>query len=453
MRTLIISDLHLGNGGVYDAFAGREELPALLDHFTSPPTRVLVNGDGIDFLMNEDPLELDVARAVAVAEGVVAAPATAGVLVAFGRILAAGGEVVLRLGNHDIELALPEVQAVVRGALGQPAEVAARLHFEMGSAPQILEAGGARVLVTHGEQNDPWNKVDYTHLPGAPGSFEYAPGSRLVKQLLNPLTHVYGLRFANLLKPDFQGAVLTALAVSPGATKLAFQKASVKILWQLFRQMGAAASFADEEEDLGLAGRIDEAGLSADERESLEAELSGSGLSFAGGDDEALGGAQLKLARAGLKLYAGLQRRLAGTASDAYFQLEPAAEEWTEAQRLAKKFGAGAVVIGHTHAARWRHDDGLVFANTGTWISLMSLPPFDAGDDAWAAFIAELRQNPGLDPAKQKVARTFGRFTAVTVEERPGGGATLALVQWEPGTGLRELGSAVVPPASSTSPA
>ena len=31
MRTLIVSDLHLGNGGEYDVFAGGDALPALLD--------------------------------------------------------------------------------------------------------------------------------------------------------------------------------------------------------------------------------------------------------------------------------------------------------------------------------------------------------------------------------------------------------------------------------------
>src|SRR4051812_1720440 len=96
MRTLIVSDLHLGNGGVYDAFAGGDTLPALLDRFASPPTHVVVNGDGIDFLTNDGPLQLDPVRAAEEAARMVAAPSTRAVLAAFGRVLAAGGEVTVR---------------------------------------------------------------------------------------------------------------------------------------------------------------------------------------------------------------------------------------------------------------------------------------------------------------------------------------------------------------------
>ena len=91
MRTLIVSDLHLGNGGVYDVFAGGEELPAFLDRLSATPTRVIVNGDGMDFLMNDDPLGIDPERAAQQARAIVAAPASRAVLQAFGRVLARGG--------------------------------------------------------------------------------------------------------------------------------------------------------------------------------------------------------------------------------------------------------------------------------------------------------------------------------------------------------------------------
>ncbi|WP_437523231.1 metallophosphoesterase [Sorangium sp. So ce726] len=453
MRALIISDLHLGNGGDYDVFAGEQELPALLNRFASPPTRVIVNGDGIDFLMNEDELALDVPRAVAQARSCAESRATRAVFAAFGRILAAGGEVVIRLGNHDVELAHPEVQEVFRSELGQPPAAAARLSFRLGEVPDILDVGGARILLTHGEHNDPWNIVHYQGLSTAGAaerpSFAYAPGSILVKQYLNPLSREFGLRFVNLLKPDFQGGALTALAVAPSAMKLLFQRSSASLLWQLFCKMTGGASFAEDEEDLGLADRVAEAGLTSEEQEAVEALLGDGAVAFSDEEDDGvLGRARLKLGRAGLKLYAKLQRQLTGKAGDAYFALEPNEAEWKEAKRLAAKFGASAVILGHTHAARWKHEDGLLFANTGTWIWLMQLPPFDAGDDVWAEFLAEVKQNPRLAAERQKLARLISRFTAVSVDEAPGGGAVIALLEWDAASGLRTLEEAHVPATS-----
>ncbi len=227
--------------------------------------------------------------------------------------------------------------------------------------------------------------------------------------------------------------------------KQLFSAASLDIAWQLFKKAGSAVSFAEEEESLGLAERLAEAGLDAGEVEALEATLGDGPAAFA--DDDAMSAASLKLARAGLKLYAGVQRRLAGTVGDEYFRLDPDEAEWSDAQRLAKKFGAGAVVIGHTHAARFQAAEGLVFANTGTWIWLMQLPRADAGDEAWAEFLDELRQNPRLLLEKQRAAKTIQRFTAVVLDEHPDGGAVERLVHWDEGR-LHTLASARVPPAS-----
>lgn len=443
MRTLIISDLHLGNGGEYDVFAGGDALPALLDSMASSPTRVIINGDGVDFLMNEEPLELDAGRAESQARAIAAAPASAAVLRAFGRVLERGGEVIFRLGNHDVELALPGVQGALRGALGQPEAVAARLAFQLGDSPAVLDVGGARVLVTHGEHNDRWNQVNYERLAGV-GGYDYAAGSVLVKQLMNPLTREHGMRFVSLLKPDFQGGALTALAVAPAAVKVLFRRASIDIAWQLFRKAGSAVVF-NEDEDLGMAGRLAEAGLDEEETEVLEAALSEGPASFSEEDEGVLSKASVKIARAGLKLYAGVQRRLSRDAGESYFRLDPTEDEWKDARRLAKKFGAAAVVVGHTHAARWKADADLVFANTGTWIHLMQLPPFDAGDEAWMDFLADLRRNPELVPERQRHARTVERFTAVLLEPQATG-ATLSLVQWSGGE-LQTLGTASVPRA------
>lgn len=439
MRTIILSDLHLGNGGDYDIFAGGDVLPGLLEQAAATPTRVILNGDTVDFLLNEDPLEMDTARAVSQAEASVAAPSTAAVLRGLGTVLAAGGEVLIRLGNHDAELALAEVQAVLRRATGQPPEVAARLAFIRGDAPQILGVGGARILVTHGEHDDDWNRLDYQRLPGpgapdgaSPERFTYPPGSRLVKTVLNPLKKRFQMRFADLLKPDFQGAVLTALAIDPAIVKLVFQGATFTLLWQLFRQKLGASTFLpdDEEEDLGLADAVAGAGLTPDERDALLAVLHPSGaVAFA--DDEAVSGARVKLVRAGLGFYARCHRSAAGDASERFFALEPEPAEWEEAARLAAKYGAGAVILGHTHAARWVVKDALTFVNTGTWIHLARLPAADASDATWTEFLESCRRNPQLDPTQPGAVPLHTRFTGAVVEPHPEGGARLLLVEWK----------------------
>jgi UDP-2,3-diacylglucosamine pyrophosphatase LpxH len=447
-RTLVLSDLHLGNGGSYDIFAGGAALPALLGEIAQRPTRVILNGDSIDFLLNEDPLLLEIPRAVEQAKKSVNFADTRAVLHGLGLVLAAGGEVIIRLGNHDAELALAEVQAVVRGGLGQPPEIAAKLQFERGEAPHILEQNGARILISHGEQSDKWNQLPYKTLPGPNGpesasadDFVYPPGSRLVKTLLNPLKVKYGMRFADLLKPDFQGAVLTALAVNPLAVRMVFQGSTLTLMWQLFRRSHGASTFADGDDGIehGLSGAIHSAGLSVSELEAIAQALTGDDRNagmFSDEADDALSSAKDKLGLAGLKLYASAHRTMVGDKGEHYFALEPDAGELGEAQRLASKYDVNAVLFGHTHAARFHADPQLTYVNTGTWIWLMQLPPASASDAEWAKFLDLCRRNPRLDPTKGESVPLLARFNGALIESHPQGGARLSLVEWQPGKGL-----------------
>jgi UDP-2,3-diacylglucosamine pyrophosphatase LpxH len=453
MKTVVLSDTHLGNGQGYDIFAGAEALPAFLDSFPDP-IRVVINGDVVDFLMNEDPLKLLVSRAVQQAQAIVANPPTRATLRALGRVLAKGGSVFLRLGNHDVEMYLPEVQAIFRDAMDQPAEIAKRLVFQTGEDPMILEIGGARLLVAHGEHNDAWNQIDYASLQERSGDtypdFVYPPGSKLVKELLNPLKREYGLRFADLVKPDTQGGFLTVLGVNPQAAKAVAGQANILSLgWQLLKRMSGPFTFGEEEEDLHLAERVNEAGLTAEEADALEAILGDGPLSFSG--DDPVGDAALtKLGRVGMKLYAAAHRSLVGNEAEDFFELDPEAAEWADAVRLAGKFGVGAVLTGHTHAARWAQRLGLAVVNTGTWIWLMSPPAPDAPVAEWERFLRRLRANPNLEarPSEPDLLQTI--FTAAVVEPAPEGGARLSLVEWKEGL-LIERKSGLVSPGGPLS--
>ncbi len=442
MKTVILSDLHLGNGGPYDIFAGAEALPALLDALAAAgPCRVVLNGDTADFLMNEDPLELDEQRAVAQARAIVAANGP--VFAALGRLLDAGGALDVRVGNHDVELGLTAVQDVFRAALP-----AGRLRFELGDSPSFYEHGGRTALVVHGEHADPGNRFDHEALLG--GDFTYPAGSVLVKRILNPLKHRYGLRFMDLLKPDFRGAVLAALAIAPEATRVLLSTAAVHIAWRWIATAFAGRPFAEDAEapadplSVALTDAVAEAGLDADELAAFVA-LEGP-AAFADGDvrfADRLRSARVKLLRAGLRAYAAGHRLVAGHPGEAYFDLDPERGERKEARRLGEKYGARVVVVGHTHAARW-HDGGeVLYVNSGTWIWQVRLPAADADTAEWAAWLDELDANPGLRPDRSERVRLASRFTAVTLEDAPEGGAAVALVEWRDGA-LHTLASATV---------
>src|SRR3954462_15835254 len=64
MRTLIISDLHVGPDTVAPIYAGDGALPELITR-TEGPLRVILNGDTFDLLLEDRPLLLEVAQAVA----------------------------------------------------------------------------------------------------------------------------------------------------------------------------------------------------------------------------------------------------------------------------------------------------------------------------------------------------------------------------------------------------
>ncbi len=445
MRTLILSDLHLGNGRVFEAFEGGAVLPAFVERMTQEPTRLIVNGDALDFLMNDDPLSLNVATAVRQAHDIVAAPASAAALRAIGGALLRGGEVIFRIGNHDVELMLPEVQAVVRSALGAPA-AGAQLFFEPGEQPRLIEVHGVRVLVTHGEHTDPWNRVDYRQLVEPLERFPRSAGTQLVKKLMNPLVSDYDLRFINLLKPDFQGAVLAALAVAPDAVKVVFQSATLNILWQLFQappQPFDAGVDAGTGADLGLRERVVE-DLTHEEQEVLARRLMQTVPLSSQGDEPVLRHAQAKLVRGALRFYARFLRAVASESGAAYFDLTPSESEWAMAKELAVAHRARVVVVGHTHAARWGQEHDLLYANTGTWIGLMRLPSPDASEDEWLALLDELRDDPMLAPDSAAGQRILRRPTATLIEPHSVG-ARVRLLEARDGLVDLVLAEAILP--------
>lgn len=426
MRTLIVSDLHLGNGGEYDIFSGGTGLAELVDSFDGS-LRVILNGDALDFLLDDGPLSLE--HAEPRARAIAASEDGRALFEALGRVLAGGGEVIVRPGNHDLEIALPPVQAVLREALVQPTAVAGRAVFDVTVEPLFVDVAGVRVAVTHGEHVDGFNRFDYDALlSDGDRPFAYPPGSLLVKDILNPLK-ARGLKFLDLLKPDFHGAVLAALAVDPSSVRAVMKRQSLTLLWRLVTNRLAGAAFAPEDADnplIGLEERLERVELDEEELSALATALHPDLEDFGAG--EAFSAALRKLGRAGFEVYARAHRRLAASAGAAFFDIEPDEVEWQEARRISALFEAPVVITGHSHSRRFRHQDGVIYVNTGTWIWLMALPAPDASPAEWADYLQRLRDDPGLEQPGWLTSRPSACLVAPADD-----GVDVSLIEWADG--------------------
>lgn len=132
-------------------------------------------------------------------------------------------------GNHDIELGLPVVEHAIRARLtdGDPA-ADARITFSARGAGYSCRVGRARAYFTHGNEADPWNRVDNEKLGqlanaqnagrGVPVD-DWTPnaGTRLVVDVMNDIKQQYA--FVDLLKPQNSSLAAILLTLRSDALK------------------------------------------------------------------------------------------------------------------------------------------------------------------------------------------------------------------------------------------
>ncbi len=237
----VVSDLHLGGFSAKDE-AGRtrnyrtfRETAALRELIgalartpdAKAPIALVLNGDIVDFLADEEPRHFDPVHALSKLDRAVKDPEQGDVWSALATFVASGrGDLVLVLGNHDLELALPEPQRYLLKFLtgGKPA-LRGRVIFAMDGAGFACRVGRQRILCLHGNEADPWNAVDYGRLSLirralARGSIERNrrvlegwipnPGTQMVIEHLNRVKQKY--QWIDLLKPEEEATAMIAAA-------------------------------------------------------------------------------------------------------------------------------------------------------------------------------------------------------------------------------------------------
>jgi UDP-2,3-diacylglucosamine pyrophosphatase LpxH len=182
MRRVVISDLHLGAGDRLDDFDADAELSGFIREYVNSdvPTELILAGDTFEFLQVRLP---DLSDFEWSAEA--AARRLSAILAAHAEPIAAlrvflerpGNQLTVLIGNHDFELHYTAAKMRLREALGL-AEDDPRLRFG-------LTYCGGGVYIDHGMQFDPWNR--FANVAGISEPFEVVRGTRMVKEVINPL--------------------------------------------------------------------------------------------------------------------------------------------------------------------------------------------------------------------------------------------------------------------------
>jgi UDP-2,3-diacylglucosamine pyrophosphatase LpxH len=224
----VISDLHLGGAPGFQIFGSSVELAWLIRHLAdldpAQELALVINGDFIDFLAEAPATYFDPFGAVRKLERIAGDPAFKAVFDAFPYFLGkARRRLIVNLGNHDLELALPWVRQRLAAMLtGGKEEAHARLHMVFDGSGVLCEVGTKSVLCLHGNEVDRWNPADFEKIrqigrdaqlgrniePWVPNA-----GTQMVIDVMNRVKMEYP--FVDLLKPEGAGMVPTLAACAP----------------------------------------------------------------------------------------------------------------------------------------------------------------------------------------------------------------------------------------------
>lgn len=393
----VVSDLHLGGDEGFQIFKESERLgsfcEALAAHEPHKRVGLVLAGDILDSLPFLPP-------------GTYLAPDPAALVHRIARLFAPvfdglrrfvgkpRRELWILTGNHDVELALPEGQDALLELLCASEAARGRVRFRVNGTGLRCRVGERTVLVTHGNEADSWNQVDYESLRqvaharalgqiDAQDHFRANPGTRLVIDAMNAVKRDHP--FVDLLKPETEACLKVLMALYPGElvgripsgarafaakwrqppfvlgaetarTPDAAPDVLSEALGRLARPARADAEDLERRVDRYHADDVDPLTLVSDEGATL-----GLGGFFA---DQATGASRAVALRDALISWLGDER---------HWRFDDRDEVCREVLDHVGP-GVDVVVTGHTHLARHFVEPGrLVYVNTGTWARLIRL--------------------------------------------------------------------------------
>lgn len=478
----VISDLHLGGGSGFQIFGSAAELQWLIDHVAARPQpglhALLINGDFVDFLAEEPSQPFDPDGATAKLDDIW--KRFENVFLALRRLVATPGRLlIVNLGNHDLELALPWVRAHLARKLTDDDDAAhARLLIVTDGTGVRCRVGGATVLCVHGNEVDAWNVVDHERLRriGRDRQFGLMPdpwipnaGTQLVIEVMNVIKRKYP--FVDLLKPETEAVlpILAALDIGVHRKLLDLAAMAGRRAWDVARMR---TGFLDDDPDAApLDGHLPALALpGTDPGQRSKALLSDVESAWRKGVDpialvRGTQAQQLGFWSATRDFFGGKPRHEVLREAMAYLDrdrsFEPSAPDSTF-RDLDAMVGADVdlVLAGHTHLERSlaRSRGRGHYFNSGTWARLIRIDPDLRGDEASFEALFRLLDRATmsmLDMAKVAPGGAAPRDlvlrlnTVVVVEKSAMGPTCASLQRVEPAKngapiGLKPVGAATM---------
>ena len=379
----VISDLHLGGAPAAEgkhgfqmcSTAGRKRLAEFIEYAAAQRSdeqdvTLVIAGDIVDYLAEEEFAAFTGQDAEAARKLHSVMTRTAEVWESLKAFVASGANLVLMLGNHDIELSLPSPRRLLLNSLGS-----GRIEFIYDNQAFV----DGRLIVEHGNRYDSWNVISHDQLREVrsalsrneqPPAFESPAGSLMVINIMNGIKAKFP--FVDLLKPE-DASVLPVLAVLDPSTMSVATKAIS--LWRKQSQV----EFDDNQIPVDVQNIADVRGRD-EELVSLALELYGDPANI-GVMDKAKDFFELwQLARAQdkeeqlHKLYLALHARAQSTWQS--FDVNRETEQFEKPAKATADRGFDVVVYGHTHLVKRvrLNDHGAVYLNSGTWADLRQVP-------------------------------------------------------------------------------
>jgi UDP-2,3-diacylglucosamine pyrophosphatase LpxH len=419
-KLYVISDLHIG--GRYGApnrpfdrgFRMCRNVPALAEFVhdirrksakDGVPVELVINGDFVDFLAEEWVEVQGEPWRPFIQEGQLAAECLAQVIqrdliffAALKEFLADHHQLTLLLGNHDIELSLPQVRATLVEAL-----CAEHRDLKFIYDGEAYVTGS--VLIEHGNRYDSFNTVDHDRLRRTRSSqsrrehvtqmavFNPPLGSLLVSGVMNRIKARYP--FIDLLKPETRAAIPILLALAPEyrAHILYVTSLGVRSLRHGLDAAGTPMRPGEiagiQSGELALESILLDRGIDPQAVEDFFQDLDATNARYDPSDKVTQGHisgglqsttwAYLSLLTNGasrplIDRIGSLKTALTAAKNDFSFRPDVELPDYIEPARRLLSRGFDIVVFGHTHLAKHIATNEGTYINTGTWCDLIRFP-------------------------------------------------------------------------------